>query len=223
VAEQPAVPLTVFYDVHCPYSDRVLAWLADLGRDLVEPTYRVFPLEQVNHDPSARLWRIWEQSLDYDHYQARPDRRAFLAFVAILLAERVAPRDTVDAFRLLVSRARHGMGLDISGRDLLLELAGDSGVDASALGRALEDPAAVDEARVRIAADWADARGEYEIFGVPTLRVAGVPPFYLRLDRVPRGDDARELLASIRDFGGRLPQVLEIKVPERTRTPVALA
>ena len=72
-------------------------------------------------------------------------------------------------------------------------------------------------ARARIAEDWADARGEFEIFGVPTLRVEGVAPFYLRLERVPRGEHAHELLESIRAFGQRLPQVLEIKVPERAR------
>ena len=31
VPESPPLAMTVFYDVHCPYSDRVLAWLADLG------------------------------------------------------------------------------------------------------------------------------------------------------------------------------------------------
>lgn len=223
VPDPTPFPLTVYYDVHCPYSDRVLAWLAELGRGLVLPTYRTFPLEQVNHDPTARVWRIWDEPLDYEHYQGRQDRRALPAFVAILLAERVASRDAVDAFRLLVSRARHGMGRDISDPELLLELAGDTGVDPTALGAVLADPAAVADARARIAADWADARGEYEIFGVPTLRVDGVPPFYLRLERVPRGDEARELLESIRAFGERLPQVLEIKVPERSRVPVALA
>ena len=213
--------MTVFYDVHCPYSDRVLAWLADLGRDAVAPEYRVFPLEQVNHDASAETWRIWDQPLDYEHYLGRQDRRALPAFVAIVLAERIAPVEAVDRYRLLVSRARHGLGRNITEREFLLELAAEAGVDARALGRLLEDEDALAWARGRIAEDWADARGEFEIFGVPTLRVESVPPFYLRLERVPRGDDARELLESIRAFGQRLPQVLEIKVPERARAPAS--
>ena len=213
--------MTVFYDVHCPYSDRVLAWLADLGRDVAAPEYRTFPLEQVNHDASATSWRIWDQPLDYEHYLGRQDRRALPAFVAIVLAERVAPIGAVDRYRLLVSRARHGLGRDVTEREFLLELADEAGVDAPALGRLLDDEEALAWGRARIAEDWADARGEFEIFGVPTVRVDGVPPFYLRLERVPRGDDARELLESIRAFGRRLPQVVEIKVPERARVPVA--
>jgi hypothetical protein len=218
---QPPLELTVFYDVHCPYSDRVLAWLADLGRDAVTPGYRTFPLEQVNHDPSATEWRIWEQPLDYEHYQGRQDRRALHAFVAIVLAERLAPVGAVDRFRLLVSRARHGLGRDVTERAFLLELAEEADVDARALAELLDDEDAQARARRRIADDWADARAEYEIFGVPTLRLDGVAPFYLRLERVPRGEDARELLDSIRGFGRRLPQVLEIKVPERVKASIA--
>lgn len=213
--------LTIFYDVHCPYSDRVLTWLADLGPARVAPTYRTFPLEQVNRDRTALGWRIWDQPLDYEHHEGRADRRALLAFLAILLAERIAPDVTVDRFRLLVSRARHGLGRNIADPTVLLEFAAEAGVDPVALGALLKDEAAVTWARDRIAADWADARREYEIFGVPTLRLDGVPPFYLRLERVPRGDDALELLESIRAFGRRLPQVVEIKVPERTRAPAA--
>lgn len=213
--------MTVFYDIHCPYSDRVLAWLADLGRDAVAPEYRTFPLEQVNHDAGATSWRIWDQPLDYEHYQGRQDRRALPAFVAIVLAERVAPVVSVDRYRLLVSRARHGLGRNVTEREFLLELADEAGVDARVLGRLLEDEDALVWARARIAADWADARGEFEIFGVPTLRIEGVAPFYLRLERVPRGEHAHELLESIRAFGVRLPQVLEIKVPERSRVPAA--
>jgi predicted DsbA family dithiol-disulfide isomerase len=223
VPDPAPLQLTVFYDVHCPYSDRVLAWLADLGREAVAAHYRTFPLEQVNTDPSAKDWRIWEQPLDYEHYQGRPERRALAAFLAILLAERVAPVEAVDRFRLLVSRARHGLGRDVTERSFLLELAGEAGVDARALNRLLDDDAAQAWARQRIADDWADARAEYEIFGVPTLRLYGVPPFYLRLERVPRGEDARELLESIRGFARRLPQVVEIKVPERTRVQAPVA
>jgi protein-disulfide isomerase-like protein with CxxC motif len=141
--------------------------------------------------------------------------------VAILLAERIAPVTAVDRYRLLVSRARHGLGRDVTEREFLLELAGEAGVDARELERLLEDEDALRWARARIADDWADARGEFEIFGVPTIRVDGVPPFYLRLERVPRGEHAHELLESIRAFGQRLPQVLEIKVPERAKVPAA--
>ena len=216
-ASVPGVPLalTVFYDVHCPYSDRVLAWLAALGRDVVAPTYRAFALEQVNHDPTATRWRIWEQPLDYPHYRGRPDRRALPAFLAITLAEQLAPTDAVDQFRLAVSNARHAGDHDVSALDRIVGLAGDTGIDADALRRLLADEDAVAGARDRLRDDWHEARRDYEIFGVPTLRLEGAAPFYLRLGRVPQDGQAEALLASVRGFGERLPQVLEIKVPER--------
>ena len=208
--------LTVFYDVHCPYSDRVLTWLAELG-SAVAPTYRTFALEQVNADPSAMVWRIWEQPLDYEHYRGRRDRRALPAFLAILLAEQLGPRDAVDRFRLAVSNSRHTTEGDVSDVALLLRLAAAAGIDGEALGRLMADPAALDVARARIREDWHDARREYAILGVPTLRVDGAAPFYLRLEAVPENGQAEALLASVRGFREQLPRVLEIKVPERMR------
>ena len=215
-APRTAAPLalTVFYDVHCPYSDRVLTWLADLGA-AVAPTYRAFALEQVNADSSATSWRIWEQPLDYPHYRGQQNRRALAAFLAIVLAEGAGPREAVDRFRLAVSHARHTGGGDVSDVALLLRLGAEAGIDEDVLGRLLADPAAVDAARARIRDDWHDARGDYAIFGVPTLRLDGEAPFYLRLEAVPANGQAEALLASVRGFHEQLPRVLEIKVPER--------
>jgi hypothetical protein len=207
--------LTVFYDIHCPYSDRVLGWLDELQPGLVETTFRAFPLEQVNHDPTAASWRIWDQPLDYEHYRGRPQRRSLRALLAITLVGTFAPRDVTDQFRLAVSHARHSGHLDVSQPALLLELAAGAGADAGALQAGFEDPGALAAARDRLRQDWEAAGAEYEIFGVPTLQVAGRPPFYLRLERTPQGGAATALLETIRDLPERLPQVLELKVPER--------
>ena len=216
-APRPVAPLalTVFYDVHCPYSDRVLTWLADLGPGLVAPTYRAFALEQVNADSSATSWRIWEQPLDYEHYRGLQNRRALAAFLAIALAEQAGPREAVDRFRLAVSHARHTGEGDVSDVALLMRLAAQAGVDADELEQLLADPSAVDAARARIREDWHDARDDYAIFGVPTLRLVGEAPFYLRLESVPQNGQAEALLASVSGFQEQLPRVLEIKVPER--------
>jgi len=205
----------VFYDVHCPYSDRVLSWLADLGPDLVAPVYRAFALEQVNSDPSARDWRIWDQPLEYAHYSGRQNRRALAAFLAIILAEAAGQRDAVDRFRLAVSHARHAGGGDVSDLRLLLRLAGEAGVVAATLERLFADAGALEVARARIRDDWHAARDEFAIFGVPTLRLGGAAPFYLRLERVPENGQGEALLASVRGLPELLPQVVEIKVPER--------
>jgi hypothetical protein len=81
------VEVDVFYDFHCPYCFRAVEWLAALGPDVVQPTFRLFALEQVNRDPEAREWRLWEQPLDYEHYRGRQDRRPLAAFLAMTHVE----------------------------------------------------------------------------------------------------------------------------------------
>lgn len=215
------LPLTVWYDVQCPYSDRVLRWLDRLGPARVRPTFRVFSLEQVNHDPDATTWRLWEQPLDYAHYRGRPDRRSLAAFLTILLLEATASPEAVDRYRLAVSTARHVDRQDISKRDVLLAIAARNEVDPRALAELLDDPDSVASARERIRSDWLAARSDYQVFGVPTLRVAGAAPYYLRLEHEPGFDEALGLLATLRGLPDRLSLVQELKVAEPWRAPSA--
>jgi hypothetical protein len=213
--EDLPLDLTVWYDYHCPYSHRAVAWLIGLGAQRVRPRFRPFPLEQVNRDATATEWRLWEQPLDYVHYRERPDRRPLHAFLATALLEASEDPAVVDRFRLAVYRARFDDKADISDVNLLVRLAADVGADAPGLASALADEQALAGGRAGLATAWADARSTWEIFGVPTLQPDGEPPFYLRLERrVSPGTEAIELFDRVIALRRDAPLVLELKLPE---------
>jgi hypothetical protein len=216
----PAMPaggpleLTVWYDYHCPYSFRAVEWLLGLAPDHVRPSFRPFPLEQVNRDATATAWRLWEQPLDYLHYRERQDRRPLHAFLATALIEATEAPAVVDRFRLGVYRARFDDHADISDVDLVVRLAAAAGADGQRLGRALADEEALGEARAGLATAWREARSEYEIFGVPTLQTPGGRPFYIRLDRAVAPGEAVGLLDRVMGLRRDAPLVIELKLPD---------
>ena len=77
-------------------------------------------------------------------------------------------------------------------------------------------PGRLAEARSRLAADWAEARRDSAVFGVPTLRFDGERPWYLRLERTPQADEGEELLDWLVAIRAAAPYLLELKVPEPT-------
>ena len=202
-------------DYHCPYSQRVVAWLDDLGPTIVDVRYRFFALEQVNHDPDATAWRIWEQPLDYVQYRDRQDRRGLAAFLATAILEATEPDALVRRFRRTVYAARFEARLDISDFAVLATAADAAGAAGGALARGFGDASQVAAARAHIAADWAAARAPWRIFGVPTLSLGDAPPVYLRLAGLVSPEDGPRLLESILTFRAASPGVLELKEPER--------
>lgn len=212
----PPLDLTVWYDYHCPYSQRAVEWLIGLGPAHVRPRFRPFPLEQVNRDATATAWRLWEQPLDYVHYRERQDRRPLHAFLATTLLEAFDEPEVVDRFRLAVYRARFDEKADISDVDLLVRLAAEAGADGPSLARAMAEEAALTAARGGLAAAWAEARATWEIFGVPTIEPDGARPFNLRLERpVLPGSEAIDLLERVMGLRRDASLVLELKLPER--------
>jgi hypothetical protein len=213
--ESPPLELTVWYDYHCPYSQRVVEWLLGLapgGRVL--PLFRPFPLEQVNRDATAKTWRLWEQPLDYVHYRERQDRRPLHAFLATAVLEELEAPSVVDRFRLAVYRTRFDDLADISDVDLLGRLAAGAGADDRRLTRAMADEASLTAARAGLAGAWHDARSEYAIFGVPTLQPRGERPFYLRLERPVEPAGATDLLDRVIGLRRDASLVVELKLPE---------
>ncbi len=218
-APETPVDLVVCYDYQCPYSARAVRWLEGLGLEVVRPTYRMFSLEQVNVDPDAAEWRIWEQPLDHPHYRGRQDRRSLPAFLLTAMLEEGAANGTLDssvvrAFRLAVYRTRFEEAADIADMAVLRRVAIDAGVPGERLDALISDPAAEARARTRIAADWAATHGEAAVFGVPTLILPGDRPMYLRLAREPGPDEAADLLRRIVELRRSAPWVLELKLAE---------
>jgi predicted DsbA family dithiol-disulfide isomerase len=211
-----AVELDVFYDFHCPYCYRAVEWLDRLTPEVVAPRYRLFALEQVNRDPEADAWRLWEQPLDYRHYRERQDRRPLAPFLAMANVEAVEPPEIIRRFRLGVFAARFDDEEDVTDVGRLARVLDGAGGDGDRLRDRIDDAAADVAARVRIATDWATARGEFAIFGVPTLRLEGARrPFYLRLEQRLTESDGRAFWARFRDLVEESPYLLEVKAADR--------
>lgn len=206
------VAVEAFIDFHCPYSYRAVTWLDALGPELVDVRYRLFGLEQVNRDPTAEHWRLWDQPLDYEHYQERRDRRPLAAFLAAAVVDGTGDAALAIRYRRAVYEARFQDRLDISDPVLLEHLAVGVGAPARLVrdGLTAGHPAEI-AARARIADDWRAARQDAEVFGVPTLRLGTDAPFYLRLAR-PVSDGAA-FLSALLAFRAAAPEVLELKLP----------
>ncbi|MBI3746402.1 MAG: DsbA family protein [Chloroflexi bacterium] len=210
------LPVEVFMDYHCPYSHRVVCWLDDLDPGLVEVRYRLFALEQVNHDPDATAWRIWDQPLDYAQYRDRQDRRSLAPFLATAIVEAsTADPGAARRLRRAIYAARFEARLDISD-PAVLDVAGvRAGLPPGYVTTALAHPALAEPARARLAADWAAARNRYRVFGVPTIAIGADSPVYVRLSRAIAPAEGPALLAALRAFRVAAPTVLELKEPER--------
>jgi predicted DsbA family dithiol-disulfide isomerase len=210
------VELDVFYDFHCPYCYRAIEWLDRLTPAVVAPEFRLFALEQVNRDPEAHEWRLWEQPLDYPHYRERQDRRPLVPFLGMAHVEAVEPAEVVRRYRLGVFAARFDDQDDITSIGRLADVLEAVGGDGERLRDRFDDAAADVAARVRISRDWAAARGEFAIFGVPTLRLEGARrPYYLRLEQRLTEIEGREFWDRFRDLITEAPYLLEIKGAER--------
>ena len=207
--------IELFMDYHCPYSYRATAWLDGLAPDRVVVRHRLFGLEQVNRDASASEWRLWEQPLDYAHYRERQDRRPLAPFLATAIVEATETAEIAGRFRLGVYAARFEQRADISDLDVLEAIAAAAGMARGQLAERFDHPALDRDARGRIAEDWAAARAEYAVFGVPTLRIEDGAPFYLRLAAPVEAGAGAAFLDALLAFRAAAPDVLELKLPER--------
>ncbi len=208
--------LDLFYDFHCPYCYRAVDWIGGLGRDVVDAEYRLFALEQVNRDPEADGWRLWEQPLDYRHYRDRQDRRPLAPFLAMTHVEAVESADVAARYRLGVFALRFDEHEDITDIGRLAHVLNEAGGDGHRLKERFDDAAADVAARVRIATDWEDARRDFLVFGVPTLRLEGVTrPYYLRLEQRLTPADGRAFWDRFVGLLVEAPYLLEIKGAER--------
>jgi predicted DsbA family dithiol-disulfide isomerase len=213
-AEPEPAKVEVFMDFHCPYSYRAVCWLDELPAGIVDVRHRLFALEQVNRDPDAASWRIWEQPLDYVHYRDRPDRRGLAAFLATAVVEAGLDGDAARRLRRAIYEARFETALDISDPDVLDAAGVTAGLPVGWIRGALLDDARTGPARERLARDWAAARSPFLVFGVPTLAFADEAPVYLRLEAAVPPSEGTAFLDALRAFRRAAPGVLELKQPD---------
>lgn len=206
--------IELFMDYHCPYSYRVVGWLDDLGPGRIAVRHRLVGLEQLNRDATAADWRLWEQPLDYVHYRERQNRRPLAAFLATAIIETAEAAEVARRFRRGVYEARFGERADITDPAVLDRVAVTAGAMPDRVRDGLAMPQIVAAARARIAADWAAARADYAVFGVPTLRFGAARPFYLRLARSIDRAEGPRFLDALLAFRAAAPEVLELKLPE---------
>ncbi|GIW20790.1 MAG: hypothetical protein KatS3mg065_1086 [Chloroflexota bacterium] len=147
--------------------------------------YRFLSLEQLNRDPEATEWRIWEQPLDYEHHRGRADRRSLAAFLATAFAEGAGgpPLEPgiVERFRLAIFAARHEERLDIADPEVLERIATSVGLAPGVAGEPLRRPR---RRRRRPGPDRGRLGGRplsVPLLRVPTLVIGDAPPVYLRL------------------------------------------
>jgi len=215
-ADEALGPLEIelFMDYHCPYSHRVVAWLDALGPGRVAVRHRLFALEQVNRDATATEWRLWEQPLDYVHYEERQYRRPLAAFLATAIVDALGLPGVARRFRAGVYAARFDERLDIADPAVLDRVASAAGAAPNRVIAGFQNADAMAAARRRIADDWTAARTGYAVFGVPTLRIGESRPFYLRLAHPVVPADGPGFLDALLVFRAAAPDVLELKLPE---------
>jgi hypothetical protein len=218
VPDATPVVVDAFVDFHCPFSYRIVSWLDDLGPERVTTRHHLFAIEQVNRDPTGDAWRLWEQPLDYRHWKDVPEKRPLLPFMAMAIVEAGEPVQVARDFRLSLYLAKFDFGKDLSDIDVV-EVAGRmSGVAEGRIRAGIADPAVSAAARARIAADFGLARSEYEIFGVPTIRLDGDRPIYVKLAGMVPADAAPRLLETLLAVRAERPEILELKLPDPITT-----
>jgi predicted DsbA family dithiol-disulfide isomerase len=168
------------------------------GRD-VEVDWRYFSLAQVNSEVEG--WTVWKAPAD-------EDVRGRLAFQA---AEAARRQDAFDRVHLPLLEARHLDKLELSDREVVLDVAARAGLDPDRFERDLNDPRILDA----LARDHQRAVADHSVFGTPTIVFPNGGAAYVRLRPAPDGDAALEVFDELTRVISQKPYVLELKRPAR--------
>ncbi|GAB4426182.1 MAG: DsbA family protein [Anaerolineae bacterium] len=189
---KPSTTVTIYFDYLCPYAFRASRLINEIEqtRPEVAVTWRFFSIEQTNAQKYGRNedWNLWEQPLDYDQLWRSRRRRGLVPFLMTHAVQLQNPA-RLPMFRLAVFDAFHNDHADISSPAVLLELAGQCGLNVDALRPAWDTPAA----RQRLRDDIETGLGE-GVFGVPTLSINDSEPTYMRLSQFPTDPAERQTL-----------------------------
>lgn len=169
------------------------------GSDL-EINWRNFCLEQANSKEGPE-WKLWEQPDDYPS-------RGFLALRAGEAARRQG-EEAFNRFSLVLLTARHEERKDISSRELLEEIAAETGLDLERFRKDLGDRSILK----KIAEDHTEGVEKHGVFGVPTFIFPNGRSAFLKMLRPPEEDSVDVFDLLIRMMGEK-GYVGEIKRPQ---------
>ncbi len=191
-----------------------MEWLVRLQerRSNLKVDYKAFVLEQANFAPSrGEDWKAWEDrtfpSRDLPPHEA--------AKCAALQGE-----TQFDKYHVVLHRAKHRYGKDITSELVLRDIALEVGLD---VGRWEEDMK--NGATIPLIAQEHEEAEEQGVFGVPTLDFGEGKPVFVKLeegDWEKDGDEAG-LFDAVRATSAQRPYLLELKTPESAKRTSASA
>jgi hypothetical protein len=151
----------------------------EAGEEL-DINWRGFLLEQINNKQEPG-WKVWEQSDDYEY-------RGLWALRAGEAAKKQG-KEAFQKFHIALLRARHEDRVNIGDKEVLMQVAGDVGLDLEKLRTDMEDPAVKDQ----VVADHLEAVESYGVFGTPTFVFPNGAAAFVKMLKPPAGKAPRVL------------------------------
>ncbi len=158
-------------------------WLESVKEEAGEEldiNWRGFLLEQINNKQEPG-WKVWEQSDDYEY-------RGLWALRAGEAAKKQG-KEAFQKFHIALLRARHEDRVNIGDKEVLMQVAGDVGLDLEKLRTDMEDPAVKDQ----VVADHLEAVESYGVFGTPTFVFPNGAAAFVKMLKPPAGKAPRVL------------------------------
>ncbi len=159
-----------------------------------------FPLEQVNSTQGSE-WKLWEQP---DEFKSR----GLWAFRGGEAA-RLQGRESFERFHIALLRARHVENRTIASPEVLIQVAGEAGLNVDRFRHDLSDRNLL----AKIGEDYTRGAKEHGIWGTPTLVFNGRQAAYLKLKPAPTPEESVSLFEELFDLVYRRPYVVEVKRP----------
>ena len=145
---------------------------------------------------------MWEQPGSYPS-QGLPALRAGEA-------ARRQVEEAFQRFHLALLNAHHIDRKNTSQLEVLLDVAGATGLDLEKFRRDLDDRSHLQ----KIGTDYTEAREKYGVFGTPTIVASNGNAAYLKMMPPPSPEDAVQVFDTLFGIVSRMPSIGEIKRPE---------
>jgi predicted DsbA family dithiol-disulfide isomerase len=146
-------------------------------------------------------FKLWEQPDDYES-------KGLLAFMGFQAARR-QEKGSFDDFHMALLKLRHEDKRELNQTGTLLKAAKTAGFDLERFREDLSDRSFRDA----IGRDYREGAEKYGVFGVPTILFENSGAAFIKLDPIPEGDGAAELLDSLLHLMRNHSWLKELKKP----------